>query len=63
MFPVTDKINDKDYEFNVDPEIIERAEESKFYGREDEFPFDHIADFMNYLCYLGNMKLTNATTS
>ena len=51
FFPVTDKmngsaikINDKDYEFNIDPEFIERVEKSKFYGREDEFPFDHVAD-------------------
>ena len=45
FFPVTDKmngsaikINDKDYEFNINPEFIERVEKSKFYGREDEFP-------------------------
>ena len=49
-FPITEKMNapaikikDKDYEFSVDPEIIEKAEKYKFYGREDEFPFEHIA--------------------
>lgn len=30
-------IKDKDYEFNVDPEKIERAEAIKFNGREDDF--------------------------
>ena len=51
FFLVTDKmngsaikVNDKDYQFNIDPEHIERVEKSKFYGREDEFPFDHVAD-------------------
>jgi hypothetical protein len=48
-FPVVKKVNapaieikDKDYEFNVDPEIIEKAEKVKFYGRDDDFPFEHI---------------------
>ena len=43
-FPVTEKMNgpaikikDKDYEFSVDPAIIEKAEKFKFYGRDDEF--------------------------
>ena len=49
-FPVAKKMNapaikikDKDYEFSVDPEIIEKAEKFKFYGRDNEFPFEHIA--------------------
>ena len=32
----------KYYEFSVDPEIIEKAEKFKFYGRDNEFPFEHI---------------------
>ena len=51
------KINDKDYEFNVDPEIIERAEKSKFYGREDEFPFDHIADLHDLSVLFGKDEI------
>ena len=49
-FPVTKKMNapaikikDKDYEFSVDPEIIKKAEKFKFNGRDNEFPFEHIA--------------------
>jgi hypothetical protein len=33
-------IKDKDYEFTVDSEIIERVEGSKFYGKEEEFPYE-----------------------
>ena len=36
------KIKDKDYEFSVDPEKIKEAKKYKFYGRDNEFPFEHI---------------------
>ena len=35
-------IKDEDYKFSVDPEIIEKAEKVKFYGRDNEFPLEHI---------------------
>ena len=63
-FPVTDKmngsaikINDKYYEFNIKPEFIERVEKSKFYGREDEFPFDHIADLHDLSVLFGKDEI------
>ena len=49
LFPVASKINepivyikDSAYEFSVDPGIIKKVEDKKFYGREDEYPGDHI---------------------
>ena len=35
-------IKDKDYEFNVDIEIIEIIESNKFYGKDEEFPYEHL---------------------
>ena len=35
-------IKDKDYEFNVDTEIIEIIESNKFYGKYEEFPVEHL---------------------
>ena len=69
-FPVTKKMNapaikikDKDYEFSVDPEIIEKAEKFKFYGRDNEFPLNTSLFCMIYLCYLVKMKSTNVIIS
>ena len=39
------KIKDKYNEFSVDPEKIKEVEKYKFYGRDNEFPFEHIAVF------------------
>jgi hypothetical protein len=44
-------IKDKDYEFNVEPEKIERAEAIKFYGKEDEIPWEYLIN----LCELANL--------
>jgi hypothetical protein len=50
FFPAASKSNepaiyikDKDYEFSVDPKIIIKDENFKFYGKNNEFPFEHIA--------------------
>ena len=34
-------IKDKDYDFNVDTEIIKIVESEFFYGREEEYPFEY----------------------
>ena len=51
------KIKDKDYEFSVDPEIIEKAEKYKFYGRDNEFPFEHIADLHDLSVLFGKDEI------
>jgi hypothetical protein len=50
FFPTASKYNepiiyikDKDYEFCVDPKIIRKADNFKFYGKKNEFPIEHIA--------------------
>jgi hypothetical protein len=50
FFPVASKSNgsaiyikDKGYAFSVDPEIIKKAESSKFYGKKNEFPLEQMA--------------------
>lgn len=52
------KIKDKDYEFSVDPEMIEKAEESKFYGREDEYPFEHMSDLHELSVLFGKDEIS-----
>jgi hypothetical protein len=49
LFPIASKTNepivyikDSAYEFSVDPEIIKMVENKKFYGKEDEYPGEHI---------------------
>jgi hypothetical protein len=36
-------IKDKGCEFSVDPKIIKKAESFKFYGKNNEFPLEHMA--------------------
>ena len=50
-------IKDKDYEFNVDPEKIEKAEAIKFYGREDELPWEHLINLTELANVFGNTEI------
>jgi hypothetical protein len=64
FFPAASKSNeptiyikDKDYEFSVDPEIIRKAENFKFYGKKNEFPFEHIATLHDLSVYFGKDEI------
>jgi hypothetical protein len=64
LFPVASKmdapaiyIKDKDYEFNVDSEIIELVESSKFYGKEEEFPYEHLTNLNDLACLFGKTEI------
>jgi hypothetical protein len=50
-------IKDKDYEFTVDPEKIEKAEAIKFIGREDELPWEHLINFTELANVFGNTEI------
>jgi hypothetical protein len=50
-------IKDKDYEFNVEPEKIERAEAIKFNGREDELPWEHLINLSELANLFGNTEI------
>jgi hypothetical protein len=50
-------IKDKDYEFNVESEKIERAEAIKFYGREDELPWEYLINISELANLFGNTEI------
>jgi hypothetical protein len=50
-------IKDKDYEFNVDPEKLEKAEAIKFNGREDELPWEHLINLFELANVFGNTEI------
>ena len=54
--PVID-IKDKYYKFNVEPEKIERAEAIKFYGREDELPWEYLINLSELANLFGNTEI------
>jgi hypothetical protein len=47
-------IKDKDYEFDVGPEKIEKVEAIKFYGRADELPYEHLINLTELANVFGN---------
>jgi hypothetical protein len=53
----------KNYEFIVYPEIIERVEAYKFYGKEDKLPYEHLRNLHDLSCLYGKSKSNNAITS
>jgi hypothetical protein len=64
LFPTASKSNepaicikDKDYEFDVNPKIIERVEASKFYGKDEEYPYDHLMNLDEIACVFGKNKI------
>ena len=64
LFPVASKCNepaifikDKDYEFEVNPEIIERVEASKFYGKDEEHPYEHLMNLDDIACLFGKTEI------
>jgi hypothetical protein len=50
-------IKDKDYEFTVDSEKIEMVEASKFYGKEEEFPYEHLTNLNDLSCLFGKTEI------
>jgi hypothetical protein len=51
-------IKDKDYEFTIDSELIERVEASKLYGKEEEFPSEYLITNLNDLsCLYGKTEI------
>jgi hypothetical protein len=64
LFPVARKteapviyINDKDYEFNVDPQKLEKSEAIKFNGRDDELPWEHLINLIELPSVFGNTEI------
>jgi hypothetical protein len=47
----------KDYEFNVDPDKIERAEAIKFNGIEDELAWKYLINLSELSNLFGNTKI------
>jgi hypothetical protein len=50
-------IKDIHYEFNVEPEKIERVEAIKFNGREDELPWEHLINHTELANLFGNTEI------
>jgi hypothetical protein len=50
-------IKDKDYEFNVETKKIERAEDIKFNGMEDELPWEQLINLSELANVFGNTKI------
>ena len=51
------RIRDKDYEFHVPTEMIEIVEKSRFYGKDEESPLDHIAELHTLSTTFGNDEI------
>ena len=50
-------IKDKDYEFNVDTEIIKIIESDKFRGEEEEYPMEHLEKLAEYANLFGKNEV------
>jgi hypothetical protein len=47
-------IKDPDFEFSVNPKIIELVEKNKLYGNDEEYPGDHMLQVHNLVDLYGN---------
>jgi hypothetical protein len=64
MFPVTNNfcepaiaIKDDAYNFSVDPDIIKMVEDNKFYGKDEEFPTEHLGKLVELATVFGKDEI------
>jgi hypothetical protein len=50
-------LKDKNYKFNVGSEIMEIVEASKFYGKDEEYPYEHLTNLNELACLFGKNKI------
>jgi hypothetical protein len=50
-------IKDDAYSFSVDPKIIKMVEDNKFYGKEEEFPSEHLSKLIDYATLFGKDEI------